>query len=119
MRGNEAGPAGAPQQRPADLNFSDLPGDEDLDLVAGDADVAQAVVVEALEDGDGAGAGVVAGEGGKEGAEHDGLFLFRFFDSGRYLGAGRPQLKARPRIPGLQQTQCLATDPRQERRQVV
>ncbi len=91
LGGIETGPARGPQHRPADLNSSDLPGDEQLDLVAGDADVAQAVVVEALEDGDRAGAGVVAGEGGEEGAEHDGLVLFRFFNLARHLGTGRPR----------------------------
>ncbi len=91
LGGIETGPTRAPQHRPADPKPSDFPGDEHLDLVARDADIAQAVVVEALEDGNRAGAGVVAGEGGEKGAEHDGLFLFRFFNFARHLGTGRPR----------------------------
>ena len=49
-------------------NPSDPPGDEQFDLVAGDADVAQAVVVEPAEGGDGAGAAPMAGLGGDESA---------------------------------------------------
>ena len=56
-------------------NPSDLPGDEQFDLVAGDAEVAQAMVVEPFEDRDRMGAFPVAGDGGDESADHGGVFL--------------------------------------------